>query len=425
MTSPTVGFTIDRESLEVAPASTAKMSVCGLAGPFATHEPYDDATFTTAFPLDTPVLINSTDAKARMIAPDGQIGRALSLINAQFADGQTAALVVLVRTATGVDDAATIAAIAGNSTTGTGIWAFKRAGAVCGVYPRLIAVPGWTRQTSLDGEGALLANPIAAALPALLASIYAFAYVWTGGVDAATSKAYRETIASGRIQPIDTGVVTTLSDGTTVANDDPTPIALGLHVRRDFEKDGRPFSSILNQPIYGIVGPSRHVDFSLLDGATEGQDLLAHQVSVIIRGESGDDFAIADGGFVFMGFENCDPETTWSQTHKVRGRDFIELTAIRTVRQYLGKFNLTTQTCKTIVDTVDDILAAAEAKGEILGRRVRFDPDLNNTSDLRTGLIWVEAKFEEAPVFRKLGLVSRPYAIALAKTIETLAAQAI
>lgn len=425
MTSPTVGFTVQRESLEVAPASNAKMSVCGLAGPFATHAPYSDATFTETFPLDKTVLINSTDAKARMIDPDGQIGRALSLINAQFADGQTAALVVLVRTAVGADDAATLAAIAGNATAGTGIWAFKRAGAVCGVYPRLIATPGWTHQTATDEGGATLANPVAAALPALLASIYAIAYVWSGGVDADTSKDYRDTLSSGRLQVIDTGVVTTRSDGTTIDNDDPTPIALGLHVRRDFGADGRPFKSILNQPIYGIEGPSRSIDFSLLDGATEGQDLLSNRIAVIIRGESGDDFAVSDGGFVFMGFENVSDETVWSQTHKVRGRDFIELTAIRTVRQYLGKFNLTTQTCKTIIDTIDDILAIAEGKGEILGRKVRFDPDLNNESDLRTGLIWAEAKFEEAPVFRKLGLVSRPYAVALSKTIETLAAQSI
>lgn len=490
MTSPYVGFSVQRDSLEPATASNAKMSVIGLAGPFSVATPYSSATFDATFPLNTPVLINSTDANARLIDPDGEIGRALALINAQMADGQTAALVVLVRTATGANDDATIANIVGSAASNTGIFAFKRAGSVCGVFPRLISVPGWTKQTKTGvtgitvtaqgsgytsaptvaftggggtgaagtaivaggkvtgieitdpgsgytsapsisftggaGSGATatasvgtLANPIAAALPAMLDSIFAVAYVFAGSVSASVSKSYRETLSSKRLNVIDTGVKVINSTGLTVTSD-PTPAALGLHVRRDFAYDGRPFRSILNQPIYGIVGPDRDVDFSLLDGSSEGQDLLSNQIGVIVRGESGNDFAIADGGFVFMGFENVGDESVWSQTHKVRGRDFIELTVIRTTRQFLGKFSLTTQTIKSIVDTVDDILGIAEGKQEILGRRVRFDPDLNNTSDLRSGLIYVEAKFEEAPVFRKMDLVSRPYVTALAKTIETL-----
>ena len=492
MSAPYVGFSVQRESLEPASASNAKMSVIGLAGPFSKATSADQAAFDAAFPVNTPVLINTTDAKARMIDPDGEIGRALSLINAQMADGQTAALAVLVRVAAGVSDDATIANIAGNSAAGTGIHAFKRAGSICGVFPRLIAVPGFTKQTKtgltgltvtaqgsgytsaptvafsggggtgaaatatiVDGKvtgltitnagsgytsapsvafsggagtGAtatasvgMLANPVAASLPSVLDAIFAIGYVFAGSVDATASKSYRETLSSKRLNVIDTGVKVIDSAGSTI-DTDPCPALLGLHVRRDFAYDGRPFRSILNQPVYGIVGPSRDVEFNLLDGSSEGQDLLSNQIGVIVRGEGGNDFAIADGGFVFMGFENVGDESVWQQTHKVRGRDFIELTVIRTVRQYLGKFNLTTQTIQTIVDTVDDILAIAEARQEILGRRVRFDPDLNNTSDLRTGMIYVEAKFEEAPVFRKMNLVSRPYVTALSSTIETILA---
>jgi hypothetical protein len=109
--------------------------------------------------------------------------------------------------------------------------------------------------------------------------------------------------------------------------------------------------------------------------------------------------------------------------HKVRGRDFIELTVIRTFRSYFGRFRLTRQTIETIVDTVEDVLRIAEARGEILGYACRFDPNLNNPSDLRTGHIFIEAKFEEAPVFRKATLLSRPYVQAIDDLIAALSGQ--
>ena len=107
----------------------------------------------------------------------------------------------------------------------------------------------------------------------------------------------------------------------------------------------------------------------------------------------------------------------------MRGRDFIELTAIRTLRNYLGRFNLTTQTIQAVVNTVSTILAQAEARGEILGFQCRFDPVENNAADLRTGKIVIDARFEDVPVFRKATLLSRPYSPALDATIAELLAQ--
>lgn len=266
-----------------------------------------------------------------------------------------------------------------------------------------------------------LANGVCAALPEVLNKILAVAIVdGPGGL--ADFTAWRETLSSDRLIPVTPGIKRLDSAGDVVTRPAAPRIA-GVAVRRDYQKDGRPFRSWANQPLYGIVGPEENYRFSLTDGATEGQEILAAQGGIIVRGESGDDFAIADGGFVYIGTDNLGAETIWQQYHKVRGRDFIELTCVRTLRQFLGKFNLTTQTIQSVVNTVHNILAKAEAEGDILGFRARFDPELNNADDLRSGHIYIDAQFEEAPVFRRLTMTTRPYAPALQATIDELLAR--
>jgi phage tail sheath protein FI len=266
-----------------------------------------------------------------------------------------------------------------------------------------------------------LANGVCAALPEVLNKILAVAIVdGPNGLDEFTE--WRETLSSERLIAVTPGVRRLDSAGDVVARPAAPRIA-GIAVRRDYQRDGRPFRSWANQPVYGIVAPEQNYRFSITDGATEGQEILAAQGGIIVRGESGDDFAIADGGFVYIGTDNLGSETIWRQYHKVRGRDFIELTCVRTVRQFLGRFNLTTQTIQSVVNTVHGILAKAEAEGDILGFRCRFDPELNNAPDLRNGHIYIDAQFEEAPVFRRLTITSRPYAPALQATIDELIAR--
>ncbi|RVC59464.1 phage tail protein, partial [Mesorhizobium sp. M2A.F.Ca.ET.046.02.1.1] len=266
-----------------------------------------------------------------------------------------------------------------------------------------------------------LANAVCAALPEVLNKILAVAIVdGPNGLSAFTQ--WRETLSSDRLIPVTPGVKRIDKDGDVVTRPAAPRIA-GVAVRRDYENDGRPFRSWANQALYGIVGPEQNYRFSLTDGSTEGQEILAAQGGIIVRGDSGDDFAIAEGGFVYIGTDNLSAQTIWQQYHKVRGRDFIELTCLRTLRQFLGKFNLTTQTIQSVVNTVHDILAKAEANGDILGFKCRFDLELNNAQDLRSGHIYIDAQFEEAPVFRRLTMTSRPYAPALQATIDELIAR--
>lgn len=500
--APYFGFTFIRDPLEPVPPSNAIMSIVGMAGPFG-HNPDTIAVeiFEDTFPFDEPVMFNSTDAVANMIDPESYIGDALKAINDQLGQMEFSARVIVVRTELGVDPDPQVAFwktmynIMGSSVAGTGVWAFKHAGAKVGAYPRLVCIPGYTSQrpsgiasitmtnegtgygsdaaASVPGnseivlqpvvsdEGKIvdieivragyqltgtppaivitgahttpatctctlddLANPVCAELEGVLNSYLGHAVVDCPATTEADAIDFRETLQSSRLILCEPAVKLLGSDGF-IHTKPMSPRIIGVAVRRDFEYEGRPFHSWANQPLYGIVGPSRPVEFNLTDGAVEGQDLLYHQVGILVRGESGDDFAIADGGFVFVGVDNIGETAIWQQYHKVRGRDFVELTVLRTLRFYLGRYNLTTHTIEAVIQTVDNILAIAQSKGDILGRLVRFDRDQNNPDDLRQGKIYVDMRFEEAPVFRLATIMSRPHRPALDATIASLTASIV
>lgn len=484
MTSPTFGISIVREDNEPRSAVNADLSVVGLIG----TAPAADAL---AYPLNTPVSIYSNDVDAvEALGATGTIPTALALINSQLGEFQAAARVVIVRVAEGVNEAATIANIAGNGTS-TGLAAFLRAGPDLGVIPRLITAPGYTHQpagTGVDeititdggedyataptvafsggggtgaaatatvvdgvvtaititnpgsgytsaptisfsgggGTGAAatatiagLANAVVAAMPAILSQLLAHAVVTVDPSSEANSIEARETIASERIIPL--AIRARIASGNSNVVTDAAPAIIGIAVRRDFEKGGLPFWSWANQPVYGIVGVERNVNFSLTDGATEGQTLLAANLGIIVRGQMGVDAALTSSGFVFIGTDNAGTDDLWRFYNVTRGRDFIHLRTMAAVRTYLGRFNITRQTVESVLNTIKLGLDDLQAEGAILGHRVTFRASDNSPEDLRAGSITVLFEAEEAPVLRRITLKSARYRPALDALIADLA----
>ena len=189
-------------------------------------------------------------------------------------------------------------------------------------------------------------------------------------------------------------------------------------MRRDHEYQGRPFHSWANQPVNGIVGTGRPIQFSILDGATEGQVLLSQNIGVIVRGERTDG-AIADGGYVYVGTDTCSAEPLWTFYNQVRGRDYIHLLFIKTLRYYLGRFNITGQTMQSVVNTMKFALRDLQAQGDILGYRVSFTTDKNSPEQLRLGRFTVSFQAEEPPVLCYLGIESACYRPALDTLLAT------
>ena len=264
-----------------------------------------------------------------------------------------------------------------------------------------------------------LANPIVAALPPVLSQLLGVAVCSGPATTLAAFTNWRETIASERIIPIETAVLV----GPSATLRDAAPFVLGIAVRRDHEKQGRPFHSWANQPMYGIVGPSRNIRFSLTDGATEGQQILALNGGVILRGEAGVETAIASSGFIFVGTDNAGDDPLWQFYNVTRGRDYIHLMFLRTLRGYLGTSNLTVAAIDAVRNTMTFALRDIKADGDILGYKVDFTRDQNSPEQLRLGKFTIDFAAEEAPVWRYLGIRSSRYRPAIDALLDDLLAQ--
>jgi phage tail sheath protein FI len=409
MSDPTFGISITRIDNEPRPAVYSDMSVVGLIGTAPEADP-------DVFPLDTPVFMYSDDmAKRTALGGSGTISGALSLINAQLGEFQVAAKVVVVRVEEGATVSETIANIVGDGVA-TGLEAFVQAGPLLGIIPRLICAPGFTSQR--QGTDA---NAVCAALPALCNKLPAHAVVDGPATTEQAAIDWRETLSSTRLIPVDPAV--RVMNGAQVAVVPLSPAIIGIGVRRDHEKQGRPFHSWANQPVAGIVGPSRPINFSLTDGATEGQRLLSHNVGVLLRGEMGVETAIASGGFVYVGTDNAGEDDLWRFYNVTRGRDYIHLMFLRTLRFYLGRFNLTGQTIQAVLNTMGFAMRDLKADGDILGYEVKFTRDQNSPEELRQGRFTVNFAAEEAPVLRYLGIQSARYRPALDALLDDLLAQ--
>lgn len=266
-----------------------------------------------------------------------------------------------------------------------------------------------------------LANAVCAALPPICAKLLAHAVVDGPATNEQEAINWRETISSDRIIPVDPAAKMLVNGITAVVP--LSPAVVGIAVRRDHEKQGRPFHSWANQPVQGIVGPSRPIRFSLTDGATEGQRLLSANIGVLLRGEMGVESAIAQGGFVFIGTDNAGEDDLWRFYNVTRGRDYIHLMLLRTLRFYLGRFNITGQTIQAVINTMTIALRDLKADGDLLGFEIKFLRDQNNPESLRAGRFTVNFAAEEAPVLRYLGIQSARYRPALDALLDDLLAQ--
>lgn len=406
MSDPTFGMSITRVDNEPRPAIAYDLSVIGLIG---TAPDADVARF----PVDAPVFVYSDDSTlATDLGANGTLLEALEGIQDQLGEFQTAAKVVIVRVTEGLDDNATITNIVGNSVAGTGMHAFLEAGPIHGIVPRLLIAPGYTHQNAA-------ANAVIAELPGVCAKLLAHAIVDGPATNQTEAVTWREAMISSRLIPVETAVLV----GNPPVAKPASPRIAGIAVRRDHEFQGRPFHSWANQPVYGIVGPSRTMGFSLTDGATEGQVLLSHNLGVILRGEAGVETAISSGGYIYVGTDNASDEAIWQFYNVTRGRDYIHLMLLRTLRFYLGKYNITRQTVEAVRNTIDFALRDLQADGDLLGYRVSFTRDQNTPEQLRLGRFTISFEAEEPPVLRYLGLQSARYRPALDALLDDLLAQ--
>ena len=410
MADPVFGIKFTQDNNEPRPVIPSDLSIIGIIGTAP-------AADVDVFPLDTPVKVTSTDADAlTALGATGTLADALSGINAQLADMEAAATVVIVRVEEGADAAATMANIVGVEATSTGLFAFLSSGPVTGAIPRIIVAPGYTHQIIAPAT----TNPVVAALPGVLSRMLAHAVVEGPGTSETDILTWRESFTSQRLIPVDLWV--RVQEGVSTVTRPGAPRVAGLMAAVDHEHGGHPMHSAANRPIQGIVGLARNPGFSLVDGDTEGQRLLAAGVGIAVRGELGVESAAASSGYVFIGTDTASEDPLWMFYNVSRGRDFIHLGLLKTLRYYLGRNNITGHAVQNVLNTATLWLRDLEADDHILGSRVGFEEDKNSPENLRLGKFRFFFQAEEPPVLRQLDVDSRRYRAALDETLQDIIA---
>lgn len=276
--------------------------------------------------------------------------------------------------------------------------------------------------TAVISGGTAEANPICVELPAVCAALLAHAVVGGPGTTKQDAIDWRETINSDRLIPVDN--YARVMDGTQTVEEDAAARVMGIGVRVDYQNLGVPAHSWANQPMQGIVGLKRYDAFSLTDGATDAQELLALNIGVIVRGELGVETAIAQSGYIYIGTDNAGDDPLWQFYNVTRMRDYIHLALLKSLRKRLGVSNITPHSVQAIENDITFFLSDLKADENILGFRVGFEKDKNSPEELRLGHLRIYFQCEEPPVLRRLTLDSRRYRPALEEMLDTLISQA-
>ena len=266
------------------------------------------------------------------------------------------------------------------------------------------------------------ANPVVASATPICNQLLGQMIVESAGSSMQNDLDWRETMQSHRLIPI-SGGCRVMDPATSYIVIRPlAPRMAGILVRRDHET-GAPFHSAANQAVQGIISPNRDIGFSLTDSANEAQELLAANIGVLVRGQIGDDFAIASGGFVMISTDNSGEDPLWQMYNVMRGRDYIHLGMLRTLRFFLGRYNIIGHTVQAILSTMEFFLRDLAADNHILGYKVNFRTEGNTPEQIRLGHLTVGFQAEEPPVLKHLTIESARYREAVDAMVADLATQ--
>ncbi len=380
MTDPIFGMTFSRPSDEPVPVLGSDWSKALI---IETSADADSA----AFPVGTPVRISTADAAMVAKLGTGLLRDAVDGINAQLTGLSAGADVTIYRVAEGLNAAATAANIT-TALSPTNIAAIPSA---VNATPRLIWAGRTAYRADLDTTG-----PVVAALHAACERLLAIAVADVDDTSAANAIDARETMNSERIMPV--GVAAKVYSGASLVNRPMGPRIIGLFQRVD-SLEGGPFDPIANRSVYGLAGLSRPIPFSLLDGSTEGQQMLESEVSIAVAGESGVDGAVADGGFVFIGTDNTTTGELGKQIHQVRGADYLTNKMMEITRQFLGR-RITADIVEAWLNSIKFMLRDHNANDDILGFDLQFRADKNSPEQIRLGHLTVNLGIEPVPAFK-------------------------
>ena len=405
MTAPVFGQQFSRPQDEPTPVIGADFSKILIIDTSA------DAS-NVEFAYDTPVRFSTSDTDAVAALGTGALKDAVRGIHDQLTGLNAGADVTVVRVEQEETNAETSAHIVDILNS------LPEIPSAVNATPRIVVAGLTAWRANLD-----TVNPVVAALQGNIGKILAIAPVDVDPTSAANAIDARESTSSERLIPI--GVGAKVYEGASLVTRPMAPRVAGLFVRVDNENGGYPFDPIANRPIYGLAGLSRKIPFSMLDGSTEGQQMLAGNVSIVTEGEVGVDGAISDGGFVFIGTDNAQTGELWEQFHQVRGTDYIVTELMQITRQFLGR-KITADMVEAWINSIAFRLRDHKAADRILGytpAHEMFRADRNSPENIRLGSLTLNIGIEPAPAFKLANHEIRRYRPAVEGLVQEIIAR--
>lgn len=331
-------------------------------------------TFTPAEGLATanqPVLVTSYREGVAKFGEDASITKNLRAIYEQ-----ASAAVVCIGVASVVDAAALKSAIIGGvdvSGQRTGLQALLDAKSVTGQTPRLLVVPGHSKDQA-----------VATAMDSVATKLRAMAFIDGPNTDDDAAVQAVVSLGGKRLYMIDPGV----GYWDTTANADvdapASAYAAGVQARVDAEIGF--WASPSNHEIRGITRTKRPIEYNYGDATSRANLLNNANIATIIR----------DGGFRLWGNRTLSSDPKWAFITRVRTTDMV-MDALLAGHQWAVDRGITKTYVKDVTDGLDAFMRDLRNQGAIINFEVYPDPELNTASQLEQGKVYWNIRFTDVP----------------------------
>jgi len=347
------------------PVRTVRSSVIGVVGTAPAADP-------AAFPENTPVLVAGSRLEAAKLDTAGTGAGTLPAALDGILD-QAGATVVVVRVPEGANDAETQSNVIGGVDAATGQYkgaqALLAAESALGVTPRILCAPGFTQVQAVADALISIAQRLRAVVVA-------------DGPDAtdADAIAYRAAFGSDRLYLVDPWVRVWDAAAGAERTEPASARVAGLIAKTDAERGF--WWSPSNQPLAGVLGTTRPVDFALGDASARANVLNENEIATVIQKDGfrlwGNRTTAADPKFAFLSVR--------------RTADMINESLLQAHLWAVDR-NITKTYVDDVLESVRGYLSHLKAQGAIVDGSVWADPDLNGPQAIAQGQVYFDFDF--------------------------------
>lgn len=339
---------------------------------------------TSKVPLNRPWDIVGDFRKADALGLTGTAAMNLRHIWDQFEQQSGKLSVVVVDEAE--DPTQQTAAVIGEQTTKTGLYAFLNSENEVGIKPDMLIAPGFA-----NAEPGNEANPVVGALATVGQRIRALVAADSTGSTSAEAISARQNYGFDNLVITDPAIriFDTASDAEV-----EMPLSCtvaGVQARTHLENGW--WWSFDNKLINGpVIGPSRPIDFRINDGGSEATHLKGNEVTTMIRRQ----------GFYLWGGHTADPARLLGGTTVGRLVSWKLYDALEEgLFPFIGVPG-NVQAVPQIEGVGRKFLSDVRAKGAIINFEFSLPRDLNSATQMADGVFFYRFRFVEAASIRAI-----------------------